>query len=460
MIRPTIKILVALAAVAVAAAWLGDRPGDVSIRWQGWLVEMSVGRFALVLIAAVGLALVVAGLVRAVGGAPGRFRVGRRAARRERGYRALTRGMVAVAAGDPEEALRQARRADVLLQEPPLTMLLSAQAAQLNGEEEAARRYFTGMLERPETAFLGIRGLLMQAQRDGDRRAALEYADRAYRLRPATPWVVTTLFDLQVRDGHWRAALETLQKASKRKVLAAEEWRGRHAAVLMGCSDDAGDREAMRFARRAHALAPEFLPALLRIVEILLRANRKRRAERMIHQAWGRMPQPELARVYGEIGEGNALSRVRRYERLLSFNPLHEESHVQLAQASLAAGLWGEARAHLEKAAAGKPSMRVCRLMAELEEREHGDAGRARDWLLRASTAPPDPAWVCNDCGGARENWRPLCEACGALGALAWRTPAHVQALGRENEDSELILAEIAQDDQNTRRDEAVQDPV
>ena len=456
MIRSTIKFLVALAAVAAAAVWLGDRPGDVSIRWQGWLVEMSVGRFALAFVAAVGAALLVAGVVRAVGGTPGRYRAGRRAARRERGYRALTQGMVAIAAGDPREALRQARRADVLLDEPPLTLLLSAQAAQLNGEETAARHYFTGMLERPETAFLGLRGLLMQAQRDGDQRAALDYADRAYRLRPATLWVVATLLDLQVRDGRWRAALETLERASKRKVLPAEEWRERHAAVLMGCSDDAGDNagEAMRFARRARALAPDFLPASLRIADILARANKKRRAERMIREAWRRTPHPELARVYGETGGGDALSLVRRCEDLLSFNPRHEESHVQLAQAALAAGLWGKARAHLGKAAADEPSMRICHLMAELEERESGDVGKARDWLLRASTAPPDPAWVCNDCGSARENWRPLCGACGALGELVWRTPTH----GREDDDSELVLAEIAQDDRNARRDESVRD--
>ena len=45
-------------------------------------------------------------------------------------------------------------------------MLLSAQAAQLTGDDAAARRYFSGMLEQPETAFLALRGLLLQAQRD------------------------------------------------------------------------------------------------------------------------------------------------------------------------------------------------------------------------------------------------------------------------------------------------------
>ena len=88
------------------------------------------------------------------------------------GYRALTQGMVAVAAGDAEEAQKLARKADALLAEPPLTLLLSAQAAQLNGDETARpQRYFTAMLDRAETEFLGLRGLIMQAlkrRRRGD----------------------------------------------------------------------------------------------------------------------------------------------------------------------------------------------------------------------------------------------------------------------------------------------------
>ena len=63
----------------------------------------------------------------------------RRERRRRAGYRALTQGMVAVAAGDPQEARRFARSADALLADPPLTLLLSAQAAQLDGDETAAK---------------------------------------------------------------------------------------------------------------------------------------------------------------------------------------------------------------------------------------------------------------------------------------------------------------------------------
>ena len=56
----------------------------------------------------------------------------------------------------------------LMLDEPPLTLLLSAQAAQLEGDDQAARGYFEAMLDQPATAFLGLRGLLVQAERTGD----------------------------------------------------------------------------------------------------------------------------------------------------------------------------------------------------------------------------------------------------------------------------------------------------
>jgi HemY protein len=441
MIRFTISIIVALAIVVAAAIWFSDRPGVVSIEWQGWLIEMSVGRFVLATAIVLAAALVVIGIVRLIGRTPGRIRDSLRTSRRERGYRALTQGMVAVAAGDPDEANRQARRADVLLEEPPLTMLLSAQAAQLNGDEAAATRYFNNMLDRPETAFLGVRGLLIQAQKSDDRSAALEYAERAYQLQPKTPWVLNTMFDLQVADGRWRAALATLEEAVKRRAVPAEAARDRRATVLLGCSGEAeaaGDgSEALRFAKRANSLAPDFLPAVLRSVDLTIRAGKTRPATRMIHNAWTRNPHPDLARHYAEI-DGRAsgksgddpLKRVKLFERLLSFNPDHAESHIALAEAALAAELWGEARNHLEKAAGGDPSARVCRMMADLEERAGENAAAARDWLLRASTAPPDAAWVCNDCGAAWESWSPVCGECRALGTLGWELPARARTTG------------------------------
>jgi HemY protein len=194
-------LFVQIAVVVGLAVALALYPGRIAIDWQGWRIDTSIGVLALIIAVLIVLVVVTARFWGTIRRAPGRFLESRRISRKQRGYKALTQGMVAVAAGDVQEARRAARKADALLDEPPLTMLLSAQAAQLGGEETAARRYFEAMLDHPDTAFLGVRGLLMQAIKAGDKAEALRLAERAYRLRPETEWVVDQLFELNHRDG-------------------------------------------------------------------------------------------------------------------------------------------------------------------------------------------------------------------------------------------------------------------
>jgi HemY protein len=427
MIRALFLFLV-IAVAVLAAVTLADYPGRVTVDWQGWRIDMSVGVLVLLVAILVVVAVVISRFWGAVRRAPGRFIDMRRASRRNRGYKALTQGMVAVAAGDVGEARRWARKADALLDDPPLTMLLSAQAAQLGGEEAAARRYFEAMLDHPDTAFLGVRGLLMQAIKAGDKAEALRLAERAYKLRPETAWVVDQLFELQVESGMWSEASELIASAIRRKTLPAPSARRRRAAVLVEHSRVAeaeGDIDtALSRAGEAHNLDPTLVPATLSLARLNKARGRGTKAERLIEEAWARAPNPELAHMYGEvIPDNDPLARVKKFQRLFSFRPDHPESHIALAEASLAARLWGEARKHLKATVDKGVTARVCRLMAELEESEKGDMEASHKWLERATTAAPDEAWVCNDCGAVAGAWSALCGNCGSFGSLAWQAP-------------------------------------
>ncbi|HZB94146.1 MAG TPA: heme biosynthesis HemY N-terminal domain-containing protein, partial [Stellaceae bacterium] len=278
--------IIVILLVAVAAGFFASEPGSVTLTWQGWRIDTSVAVlvFGVVLLAMLAAALF--HLLRKLLGGPRAFMRARREKRRREGYRALTQGMVAVAAGDAEEAHRFARKADTLLAEPPLTLLLSAQAAQLKGDDQAAKKYFTAMLERAETEFLGLRGLIMQALRGGDERAALKLVERARDLRPRTPWVMQSLFELQARAGKWLEAEATLAEAMKRKVLEREATR-HHRAVLLHersrAAEGAGDpHEALQLAAKAHGLEPGFAPASVRYAELLRVGGWSRRAAKAI----------------------------------------------------------------------------------------------------------------------------------------------------------------------------------
>ena len=446
MIR-TLLYLAVFAALAGGAAWLADRPGAVTLEWQGWRVDTSVALLALALAAAaIALALifVALGWLRH---APRNWRMARRARRRERGYRALTQGMVAVAAGDAGEANRQARRAQSLLHDPPLTMLLSAQAAQLDGDAAAARRYFTAMLEQPETAFLGVRGLLMQAEREGDREGQQRLIERAFAMRPNTKWVLDALLDDQTRARRWRDALATVERAAKARAIAPDEARTKRAALYLALAEEtrqAGDAgEAGALARKAHKIAPGFLPAAIVRAGMLAAEGSRRAAHRVIESAWGITPHPELARILARLSDGDVVGRARRVERLAATQPEHRESRLALAEAALDARLWGVARTQLGALSAELPTAHVCRLMARLEAEEKNDTAWERAWLLRAASAVPDPTWVCASCGGHASAWTALCPHCGAFSTLAWRTPEvkPAEALPRARESAPPIDA-------------------
>ncbi len=424
-----------LAAVMAAVAWFADRPGEVTIVWQGWRIDASVGMVVL----AVGIVAAVAAALHHLWWRIRRLPRGwarrRHDLRRRRGYLALTQGMVAVAAGDPDEAQRQARRADVLLSEPPLTMLLSAQAAQLMGDDNAANRYFTAMLERPETAFLGLRGLLMGAMRRGDRKAALDLARRARLLRPRTPWVLTTLFELETTAGELAAAELTLGDAIDNGAFAAAAGRRKRAVLLAEKSrvDDAAGRaaEALAAAKQAVAADPTLVPASARWSRLLAASGRARKAAKVAEAAYALSPHPDLVQAFlGARGETDPVLRYQRVEGLSRSAPDHPESRFALAEAALAARLWGEARRHLPTLN-GHLEARHCRLMAQVEEGEHANREAASLWLARAAGggadgAAPDPTWVCGNCGAVAASWTALCGHCGNFDTLAWREPGWI----------------------------------
>ncbi len=417
-------------AVLVGVAWyLAERqPGQVSLEWWGYRIDTSVG----ILLLAAGLVAVLAAILyRSWGGIKRSPRdLGRKLAanREKRGYRALTQGMVAVAAGEAGEAQRWARKADELLDAPPLTMLLSAQAAQLNGDEAAAKRYFTAMLDRDETAFLGLRGLITQAMRAGDEQAALEYARKAKALQPNTPWVSEMLYKLELRHGRIEAAEEALALARNATEMDKAAWKRRRAVLLTekgrALVEDDRREDAKRVLAEAVKLVPDLVPASALLAQLHVESGDKRKALKLLQKAWEKAPHPALVKPFLDMEPNESpLERVKRLTKLVHMRVSHPESHLAQARAALDAQLWGEARRHLQEAGGAQPTEAVCRLMAELEEAENGDSAKAHEWFRRAAAAPNDPAWVCASCGTAAADWSAACRACGEIDGLDWRSP-------------------------------------
>ncbi|MBB54867.1 MAG: heme biosynthesis protein HemY [Magnetovibrio sp.] len=414
--------------------WLLDQPGFVSLDWLGYRIETSAALLTTTIAVIAASAAIAYRIFLALWRTPAQMGEAWRDRRRQKGYRALTRGLVAVAAGDSDEARRQEKLAQALLNEPPLTMLLSAQTAQLNGDETAATRFFQAMTEKPDTEFLGVRGMLNQALARGDDGTALELARQAYRLRPQSGWVTAQLFDLQIRNGQWLDA----QITNDEQVCAHHTDKGvgrRRKAVLafqQGLdASAAGDSEgAAKYYKIACNQDSAFTPAVVAFANSLMDRHKNSKAADIIERAWRLQPHPDLVLPFWRSAEaGDGLAIMKATEQLARANPAHPESKIALARAALEARLWGEARTFLEAVTTdlgNHDETRICRLWAKLEEAEHQDTKAARAWLTRASLAEKGPAWVCGKCGNSVAEWSSLCGNCDQFNSLSWGRPRHV----------------------------------
>jgi len=420
MIR-VITFLLAVAVLAAGFVWVADRPGDVVITWMDYHIETSVMVAALAVAVLVLVLMLLWAIVRAILRSPEQVSLFFRHRRAVKGYLAITRGLIAVGAGDLRGARKAAIQAERLSPGDPLALLLTAQSAQMAGDHDAAERAFRAMARRADSRLLGLRGLYIEAQRRDDTQAAQLLAEEAAKATPAPAWAGQAVLDYRCAAADWAGALAALDHM--KGALERADYRRKRAVLLTAraLALEEIDRDATRVAvLEAVKLAPDLVPAAALAGRRLAEAGELRKARRILERAWAANPHPDLAEAYADLRPGDsARERFTRVQKLVDLAPGHIEGALAVAHAALDARDFAAARAALAPYL-DAPTQRIATLMAEIEEAEHNDDGRVREWMARAMRASGDPMWTAD--GTVSEHWQPLSPS-GRLDGYVWKVP-------------------------------------
>ena len=185
--------------------------------------------------------------------------------RERKGYQALSDGMMALASGEGRLALTKASKAARYLDNPELTDLLTAQAAEMAGDTHKAAEAYKRLLSNQTTRFVGVRGIMKQKLSEGDRDTALQLAEKALALRPKHEEVQDTLLQLQAQAEDWAGARKTLSTKLKSGTLPRDVFKRRDAVLALSASRGVIDEEATVAQREqaieANRLSPDLVPA-------------------------------------------------------------------------------------------------------------------------------------------------------------------------------------------------------
>jgi HemY protein len=387
-------------ALGFGFAWFADRPGDVVLQWQGNQYETSLMVVVVAVVALVITVMVLWWLARTVLDSPKIMQRFFSARKQDRGYRALSQGLIAANSGDAVAARRYTKESAKLLGREPLVNLLDAQSTLLEGKREVAQKQFESMLGDESTRLVALRGLYLEAERQGQKDAARHYAEEANKNSPALPWAGNAKLRYACLDRNWEAALASLE-ANRSAGLVDKDTAKRHRAVLLTAQAEVEERadpvKAAKLAREAHKLAPDLVPAAIIGAKALARNNDIGRAAGMIETVWKRFPHPELATAYVHLRMGDsALDRLKRARKIANLKSGSFEGNFAIAEAAIDCQEWKTARKAMKPVLTSRLTERACLVMADIEEGEFGDKGRMRDWLSRRSKGcRMDGRWLC-----------------------------------------------------------------
>ena len=414
MIRPAVFLILTALAAAFALSLIGES-GRASIVWLGWRTDTTATALVILGLLASFLAFSAWRLVLWVAEAPRRAAAARAESRRRQELEVLTRGFVAVAAGDGAEARRLAAKATELSADAPaLTRLLSARAAEAAADPAAVEAAWTAMLAFPDLRLAARRGLTKLALSRGERTTAVQHAEAAFALARTALWAWRVLLEARLEEGDWEAARDLLKTGQDRRIVSPEVAERGRAALLAASAaqlDLTGDvrarARAADFALEAARLQPGFAPGVVMAARLLAGQGKASRAAQVIEAAWKAAPHPALWLALRDLKtQETPRERAGRLAALAALNPGARESRILMVESALTGGD-GARALELARGLEAEPlTARIAGLMA----RAAFAAGRpdeARVWRGRGIAAPGEPDWSDLDPEGRAFSYQP-----------------------------------------------------
>ena len=233
-----IAVLLVAGLAALAAIWLADHDGSVLIAIAGYEIRMRAVVAAALLFV---LFAAIYAFIRLILRGPAKLSAYLNARRARTAYHALSKGLIAAAAGESAEAEHISHQVEKLVGAQPLSLLLKAEAARIAGDQMREEAAYNAMLAHSETAFLGLRNLARLALARGSKDQALDYAERAHALKPKSASAAEVLFEVRVARGEWTQARALLDSAVQAKLFSVETAQ-RRAALIQGPPEVMADR--------------------------------------------------------------------------------------------------------------------------------------------------------------------------------------------------------------------------
>lgn len=230
---------------------------------------------------------------------------------------------------------------------------------------------FEQLLLYPQTKLAGLRGLIQEAQNQGDLGVQEKLLMQARTEYPDVSWILNDLLNLQLLQNNPDDALKTLTVLYKKKWIENEAYTHQKAEILF----------QLKQYKEAFSLMPDNP-----MMALAYAYNTPKKAPDILTKAWTLTPDWDVYEAYQEAVKKMPLKkRNKLIEKFLLNNQAGGLYLVGLADNAIKTDEWALAKENLEVYLNAYPLTRqVALMMAKIEGDGYHHADKSKEWLNKA----------------------------------------------------------------------------
>lgn len=338
---------------------------------------------------------------------PSRLKNKASAKRLNEGMNALFKGYEALSAGDGLKAEKFAKKSEKFLAEHPLTELLLAETSHLNGDEKMAALQFKKLSQNEQTPFIGLRGLLAQAYRLGHYGEALELAEKAYKIKPKSVWVLQMLFEVYQHNGLYEKAYKLLPSVKNQNFYSQEQIAVFEASLCVEMAKQnrlENVKTAQKWVEKGLKAIKNFVPLILLEADILKANGQLDKCEKTLANFWRENPNEDVLSAWKALFKTTETKTYLKKAESLT-KSLINEAHGALAMATIyiEEKEFEKARALLVDCLKMQKNKQAYALLSEVDDEIKG-AGSGYKWLKKSVENVELPT-LCEGFVQAHQKW-------------------------------------------------------
>jgi HemY protein len=383
--------LLVLFAVAVAATLAAKNNGYVLIVAQPYRIELSLNLMVLLLLLAFFVLYFFVRLSAMTLRLPAEVSEFRLRRRREKAHKAMLEGFKALLERRYDKA-EKASAAALEMKESPVVNALNAVVAARAAHEQgrySERDQYIALAEAGAPKETALR-LMTKAEFLLDQHRPKEALQVLQTLHSAKKHAHKPALWLEIKArqqlGNWKEVLNLLDQPELRDSVGNPLFRRlRRHAHLENLKDLQGPEAAEDYWRSLHPDDKEDDELVVAVVQACVAVEYCATARQIIEQSLDKKWNPELAQLYGECPEKDAIRQIERAEGWLETHPADAGLLLALGKLCIHQQLWGKAQNYLDASLSIEQSHAAHLALAQLNEKigqtqlakDHYDKGLA-----------------------------------------------------------------------------------